>query len=343
MDCESKLIFRHRPVLMSLSALAIVLYHQRFVHFPLLSIFQNFGLWGVDCFFFLSGMGISLSLQKNSYSRFYIRRAIKLLPAWLACVLVVVFLCTTATPIKLPLINNVISAVLYFWFVIVIIAYYAASPLLDLIFNQRKVIENILLPVSFFIFAFFTLILCLYYDFNDSKILLWATSRFPEFILGFYMTRFQSLGMLYRKPWLPCICLLIAACCSWIARHNEFYAWDIPIYIITCIEMFQYIFLCLAMPFICHKTSLLAESLQRSHLYKMVAHLSSITLELYMVHIILFREIYKESKLAISVHISPVLDFLLYVMLSIILSYLLHFVCSLFQRRIEAFLPEKSR
>lgn len=79
-------VSRHRSVLMALAIAFVVIYHYKcwVGGFPwYIGMVLQWGFIGVDIFFLLSGFGLTYSFQKNSISRFYKNRLIKILPCYL--------------------------------------------------------------------------------------------------------------------------------------------------------------------------------------------------------------------------------------------------------------------
>ena len=72
----------HRSPLMGLAILMVVLYHTH-LKIPFISHIGYYGYWGVDIFLIASGFGIFYSLERhNSLKDFYIKRLIRIVPAY---------------------------------------------------------------------------------------------------------------------------------------------------------------------------------------------------------------------------------------------------------------------
>ena len=81
MNTEKKLLEKYRIELMGFAALFIFVYHvvtvtyfYAFDSHSLFAYFCRIGFLGVDIFFFLSGMGLIHSLERNSLKDYYLRR-----------------------------------------------------------------------------------------------------------------------------------------------------------------------------------------------------------------------------------------------------------------------------
>lgn len=82
----SEYISRQRLGLMALAIALVVVYHYKcwVGGFPwYIGMILQWGFIGVDIFFLLSGFGLTYSFQKNSTSRFYKNRLLKILPCYL--------------------------------------------------------------------------------------------------------------------------------------------------------------------------------------------------------------------------------------------------------------------
>lgn len=79
------IISENRTLIMGISMLAIMLFHQPwFYGHGIDTFFYHFGYWGVDFFLFVSGFGIYNSLEKNSLSVYFRNRFFRLAPYSLA-------------------------------------------------------------------------------------------------------------------------------------------------------------------------------------------------------------------------------------------------------------------
>ena len=145
---ESNLFSRYRAELMGISIVLIVLFHCDIL---------NFGDIGVDCFLFLSGLGLYRSLSKNSNKcSFYRKRFVRLLPAYLIVALPVVIIydynecwwkwlilaigdfTTVSMLVRLPC---------RYWFFFVLIIFYLLAPLFYSIICKGDKRKNVLVYV----------------------------------------------------------------------------------------------------------------------------------------------------------------------------------------------------
>ena len=91
-------ILTYRTHLMGIAALWIYLFHEWIPlapNIPILGFIEGFikqiGFFGVDIFFFLSGMGLIYAIEKHSVSRFYQRRFLRILPSYILMAIVLMF------------------------------------------------------------------------------------------------------------------------------------------------------------------------------------------------------------------------------------------------------------
>ena len=83
-DIELANISKYRGELMGAAMLFIILFHVSLPRWDAFFGLRRMGNVGVDMFLFLSGIGLWFSWVKNpSYKHFYIRRFLRIYPAWL--------------------------------------------------------------------------------------------------------------------------------------------------------------------------------------------------------------------------------------------------------------------
>lgn len=79
-------ISEHRAILMAIAILTIVIYHFKcWVNgFPwYVGMVLQFGYIGVDLFFYLSGLGLGYSYERNNLKKFYENRVKRIIPSYL--------------------------------------------------------------------------------------------------------------------------------------------------------------------------------------------------------------------------------------------------------------------
>lgn len=178
----------HRSILMALAIAAIVVYHFKCWVNGLpwyVGIILQYGYIGVDLFFFISGLGIGYSYEKNSLGRFYLNRARRVLPSYFlyAIILVlVIFYGGKALSVmdilyKLSLLEYINNCGGTDWYISTILILYILFPILFRIVQLTQVWFVLLVfPVVFFI--------SIIIDFH------WvhqaAIQRIPMFVLGIW-------------------------------------------------------------------------------------------------------------------------------------------------------------
>ena len=131
MNIHTNDIGKSRGFIMGIAMIAVMLFHQHFVHdFPL-SVLQHTGHWGVDVFLFVSGYGVAHSilskknyLSKQEIARFYLRRIIRIFPA-IGCFTILRLLAGDID----SLYSGLICALgLNYWYIRYIYVLYALTP-----------------------------------------------------------------------------------------------------------------------------------------------------------------------------------------------------------------------
>lgn len=135
-----ELISKYRSVLMGWATLFIlfghsIFYGKDYVYYgPVLHQIIEYGYIGVDIFLFLSGFGLVYSIQKNTTTRFYRNRFVRLLPSLIVCA---VFICMWYVAIRSTYLIPQINTWLSFWFLDFIIIAYLLFPLLYNFFFKK--------------------------------------------------------------------------------------------------------------------------------------------------------------------------------------------------------------
>lgn len=182
-----------RQPLMGLSMLAIMLFHQWFFKsnpFPF-NVFHNFGHWGVDIFLFLSGMGLTRSLQRNSISTYYKRRFFRIVPSCLVFGITkyIIFILLGASIIVRQALNiGVISiASMDLWFIDAIVILYIISPFLYKFLRDTPILATICIFIVYLVSSYLVSV-----EAPDRitplGIISLTIKRLPVFSLGMYMS-----------------------------------------------------------------------------------------------------------------------------------------------------------
>ncbi|MBQ8497222.1 MAG: acyltransferase [Clostridia bacterium] len=146
-DTKSHTVLHYRTHLMGIAALWIYLFHEWIPlapNVPVLGFTEDFikqiGFFGVDIFFFLSGMGLTHAIEKYSLSVFYQRRFLRILPPYILTAIILML----ANGWLFPQFLKHLFGVTFFteniyallWFVPAISIFYLLFPLYHFIFKK---------------------------------------------------------------------------------------------------------------------------------------------------------------------------------------------------------------
>lgn len=268
---------------MGWSIIWIFMFHSKSVGVPIYDDIQKFGWAGVDIFFFLSALGLSFSLEKNSDTlSFYKKRANRILPTWLIvllCVHIFGLLCKKYLP-SLPfdfphtlmqcicwytgigfLISDFVSEPLcyhYEWYIPSLLFFYAITPILYKQRTKRLVIFFIAAIVISYILYYFGLLPGL------RKFYL----RFPAFFMGIFVYRIiKAGGGIYPHALCYSFILGLTSCVL-------LYGFDF--------KLPKYFAFQMLMPTVCLLFIFLTKQLR---LVQFFSFFGGISLELYLIHI----------------------------------------------------------
>ena len=135
-------IMKHRGELFAIAELWVVLFHLNNVlpcHLPFLTSLFEHGSAGVDMFLFLSALGLSFSLEKNSLSQYYLHRIRRVLvPSVCFALVEAVVICCLKGQFSLryivlysSLLSFWVDGDIGLWYVSFILPLYAVFPLLS--------------------------------------------------------------------------------------------------------------------------------------------------------------------------------------------------------------------
>lgn len=152
MEYSLNLLSKYRTQLMGFAMLWIIFFHSA-LHFSndFLRIFRGIGYMGVDIFLFLSGIGITYSLQQNSnILSFYKKRLLRILPSYITIMLImgIISYFTGKANIEEIIINFTMlgfwlqksahPVIATPWYIPVILFLYLISPAFFYFFNRNK-------------------------------------------------------------------------------------------------------------------------------------------------------------------------------------------------------------
>lgn len=187
-------ISRQRGPLMGIAIVWVFLFHTSAFNSTLFADICSKGYIGVDVFFFLSGLGLCYSLNKDSdIASFYKKRVVRILPTWvlILCMMhmlsIVTHLPHPYTPLQLmcyytgigyflqPLFDNPVCVYYYEWYIPTLLVFYLSAPFIFKL-RCRFLAGLIALTVAIALLLNHTSIGQFYYM---------SYTRVPVYILGF--------------------------------------------------------------------------------------------------------------------------------------------------------------
>lgn len=292
-------ISTHRNAIMGFSILWVMAYHSGIsfpFHLPLLSPIASYirstGFGAVDIFMFISGFGLYHSLSHNSdVITFYKKRILRILPVYLPVLIVWLLLKLPSVPEenRLSVILNNLTGTAFWcsrspsfnWYMPALIFFYLVAPVFFKFMGKRW--REILLLIFTFLMD-----ICFLGDY-----VMVAVSRLTIFVLGmiagcWFVEKRQVSKNLE-------IFTYISALISYIALYyliNTFplLMWPYGLY------WYPFIFIAPAVIFLlCRLFSLLNATAIGDKIYSMLKKIGEYTLEIYLIHIVLFDYLNIES------------------------------------------------
>ncbi len=285
------LIFSQRVFIMGLAIVSIMLFHQYFcyqyfIDCKPLKLFTKFGHFGVDVFFFVSGMGIALSLARNSLSSFFVNRVSRLIPAWL--------LVTALTYALLPgskSAEGFLCWLFHLWFLNTLVLFYTLSPLLRLFVLRWGIGGIVVAAAACAVFLCFRFIAPWRIELAPEwrQLVDWSLFRLPVYMLGLYCGakgRAVASSRLWSLGWaVPLFAVAVAMRLMveyrWLTGGNYWFA-----------DGCLYFFLAFAIPCICLYLARLGQLVSASRLHAVACLLGTCSLELYLWHEWLYGKAY---------------------------------------------------
>ncbi len=300
---------------MGLAMLAIMLYHQPYVQADLLLPVSVCGLYGVDVFFFLSGMGIACSLRKNDIRTFYGNRFWRLVPTWfLAYILTYAVILCYERPLPLW---HVAWWGIHWWFLRTLVIYYVVSPWC------MKCLSRLggwgVLGAVAIVFACLLMLAVLGSDRMPcllSHSLGMTLEHFPSYLLGLYVIvgRKSTVGTIFRLGfWAVLLLSGVIVVRMWLMC-----GWEWPFKpsrgLVLCVEPLLCPLVGIAVPAVCYLMARLGKGMQAWRVSACVGCFGVVSLELYLWHEVVY--------MYVSRSVSPALGELCRLVLAVILSLL---------------------
>ncbi len=299
-------ISKYRTAIMGVAILWIMAYHSGIsfpLHIPVLSPVASYvrstGYGAVDIFMFLSGFGLYMSLSRNpDCLTFYKKRVFRILPTYLPVLTVWLLLNLPAIPEDawrhallqnlITVLNNLTGAAFWLskppsfnWYMPAMIAFYLLTPVLFSLMGTRRRETGLLL---------FTLLLDI--SFLDDYALV-AVSRLTVFVLGMIAGRCLSEKREIR--WKVELTAYLSGIISYIALYC--FREKMPLLLWSKgLHWYSFIFVAPALIFLlCRLFSLLDTSTAGHRICLAFEKTGLLTLEIYLIHIVLFDYLHIES------------------------------------------------
>lgn len=183
---------RKRNALVGLGTAWVMLYHARLLTLPVGDFIRQIGYGGVDICLFLSGFGISVSLNKNgNWKQFYLRRMKRIYPQYLLVTGAYSLFMYLYQGFSIGDILLTMTALFYFvspkmtynWYIPALLFLYAVSPVFSWIIEKWKKNSLVLILSVFVLSAFLGLLQHLA---GITRFLIFTT-RIPLYFLGMMM------------------------------------------------------------------------------------------------------------------------------------------------------------
>ncbi len=294
-------ISKYRSAIMGVAILWIVWYHSRMVFgSELLTKIKDFGYGGVDIFLFVSGFGLYCSLRKeDAPAKFYKKRIAKIFPAYIP--VLVLFVVLSYTVLEVPnlqvsdlpgiIVANVTginywigSKISFNWYIACIFMLYAVAPFVFPILKEGKKKS-----VCFLFLAAFLIVL----PFIGRDYLMAGVTRLPVFLVG--MVAGKLFCEQQKLKWWMELCLYLGAavagvCLLWVMAHKPEYLWSYGLHWFPFIVIAPASIILLSRMFGAFEKVVLGRGIK-----KLFAFLGEASLEIYLLHIVLFELFYKNT------------------------------------------------
>ena len=287
--------------------ICILLFHEKFMPGPFFESIRHWGHLGVDVFLFLSGYGIAHSLNRNSLGKYYYNRIVRMFPSCLMwgtmALLVSLFIDRTFPPLRYYVLTPLC---LDKWFIYAIVLFYAISPFL---FRLAKCNAFFFLTAAYCISLFNG---C--YKLYEWWPLNWTLDRFPVYCVGMAMSFLKDSKIDWK-----------------ILLVSGLFLFHLVFKIIPGPQVSLYLFFIPTIPILFILSHYVKIALSSISIAKFVEWMGVNSLEIYLTHELVFREI---SKLEMNSY----LQFLLAIVLTFVLAYTTGKILPLLQRQLSKIL-----
>ena len=215
----SELLSRYRGAVMGICALAILFFHDWITtvsEFPVIGtierLLKNYGYYGVDVFFLLSGMGLAYSMKKESSIKlFYLKRLKRVYVPYLEVLILKAFLekWSVGAFLSRALCIEVFSRGIYtfLWFVQMILWVYLLYPMLHRLLEKSKNESVLLAAIIVCVFVLEGLFASgIHKDYHG------LLFRIPTFLIGVWIGRMSQKRHIVCTVYQSTTCALTLVC-----------------------------------------------------------------------------------------------------------------------------------
>lgn len=242
MSISSELLSKHRSSIMGMAMISIMLFHQQWISWAPFNAFHLWGHYGVDVFLFVSGFGLTFSLNKNTLVAFYQRRFLRLAPLCFFCGILkwLIYNMNYSVFYEIKGIGCMTILGLDLWFIQTIVVLYLLAPIFYRLINGH--------------FLFLLIVIysgCIFTNVFIPDVLNNVTgtiNRLPVFIIGMaFATKSNWKGN--NIGFLGLLMLLIAMVSTFVTVKNYFHygndLWMYPMLAFGLISLINIMLICL--------------------------------------------------------------------------------------------------
>lgn len=292
-----KTILKYRNLIYGISAIWIVLFHLVGYHrigVPAVSSFLSLGNMGVDIFLFLSAIGLSFSIEKNSLGHFYKNRFKR---TFLTHLLIsvpffvwMIFVIQGGALADIPLFLENVFTISYWrgkdyvmWYIPCILVLYIFFPFLYKLHRKSK--YNTILMIALSVIIELTM---KHFDIAFFHHAERTLSRIPVFLMGLYVSDFVKSGK--KVSYISVIVAFLLVTVLIIIRPiNTVFTFSDATMKLLC-ERYSYSILSISMIIsVTFLINLVEKYKITKLLIKMFSFLGGLSLEIYLVHVCMLR------------------------------------------------------
>lgn len=282
---DISLLSKYRGQLMGVAILLVAVFHSSVLHAnDVVDMFCFCGDMGVDIFFLLSGFGMYYAyLKRPTWQVFYIKRIVRIVPAWFIVNLIIQLSDKTLGDIEWPVFAKYMTGFsfwlegnLYFWYIPAILAFYIMTPFFMKFYLKSKKQAYLLFGGIWIILLGVSLV------FHNADYFIFLF-RWPVYFVGIFLGECSYRKVEIKKMALAGITVLFVIGLvieNLIRKYNMLsyvrYDYKYLVYFIVAIP------LCILLTFLFDKVK---------YEFCVLKFLGEITLEIYLLHEFLLRKV----------------------------------------------------